>query len=104
MSLQNLYDSHYQRLPSRLSCRSLTKCPCVARERRKQRFTEMETVIDDLNAQLQALKGVQSQNEELKVRPCPAPACPLRTCTSWVHALFALGYLPAMVHTTGWRA
>ena len=27
----------------------------------------METVIDDLTAQLQALKGVHSQNEELKV-------------------------------------
>ena len=44
-----------------------TGCVCVRRERRKQRFQDMESVIGELSSQLEALKGVQSQNDELKV-------------------------------------
>ena len=68
-------------LPLSLPCRSTAvyrehsslatrgQKPCLAcRERRKQRFSDMEHVIDDLSAQLSHMSDVSSQNAALQVR------------------------------------
>lgn len=39
------------------------------RERRKQRFAELESTLDSMSAQLQQLQGVQQQNQALQARP-----------------------------------
>ena len=39
------------------------------RERRKQRFAELETTLDSMSVQLQQLQGVQQQNQALQARP-----------------------------------
>ena len=48
------------------------------RERRKQRFAELETTLDSMSAQLQQLQGVQQQNQALQARPRDTHACSVR--------------------------
>lgn len=49
------------------------------RERRKQRFVEMEHTIDGLTAKVQQMQHVQSQNAMLQVPPSLAPQ---KTCSA----------------------
>ena len=59
----------------------------ACRERRKQRFSNMEHVIDDLSAQLKHMSNVSSQNAALQVRPqldVSASARSVCPATGWV--------------------
>ncbi len=56
-------------------CRGAAQAQQRYRERRKQRFVELESTLDSMSLQLQQLQGVQQQNQALQARPHDTRAC-----------------------------